>query len=150
MFIALGTNAQGTAATVNLWPGNANGLTVWSDGRVGIGQSSSTAMLGILVPDTDNSTDLSAREQGAIDHFVVRNDGRVTSKNPMPASLFVVNGRIQSFADDGGLWLSGAADGFVGNNGSDIGFFSSTKSLLSAHPGLIYLRISDAQLGQLS
>jgi hypothetical protein len=42
---------------------------------------------------------------------------------------FRVSGRIQSNSTDGGVWLSNATDGFVGNNSQNIGFWTSGSGI---------------------
>jgi hypothetical protein len=45
----------------------------------------------------------------------------------LPTEKLHVKGRLFSDAIDGGVWLSNAKDGFVGNNGTNFGFWSSGK-----------------------
>ncbi|MFM7855404.1 MAG: beta strand repeat-containing protein, partial [Flammeovirgaceae bacterium] len=73
---------------------NTARMTIGANGLVGIGTASPGAVLDVAG----------------------RGDGSATD--------FRVGGRIQSNSAYGGVWLSDTNDGFVGNNGENIGFYT--------------------------
>jgi hypothetical protein len=134
--VGIGTNAPSQKLDVigrlKFRADNVNSAGVWLTGSTG----NETAFFGRM--DVSDTSPVGIFNSGGW-RFITDQYGSVGIGTTTPAAKLDivgqgggivdlrVSGRIQSASVEGGLWLSNANDGFVGNVGSNIGFWTGAQ-----------------------